>query len=212
MTHNQLVWHLYHTPTGDRYYRGVVDLPDSIYHGIVMDINAPWNKIIATESAKSLLESEGRYGIPKDALTDWKIPGGVLVGYTSDSVQYHTQRKRKNKTKAKSSKQPRPKPGKRAKKDEFLRRGILCCYCEQPLTDSIFTWEHLVPVSLGGNNSDLNKRPSCKRCNHERANRTLIEYICFLMGVPQNERVLKVIENAYEIEQYIIENRDKLMK
>ena len=39
---------------------------------------------------------------------------------------------------------------------------VLCTYCEADLADS---WDHIIPVSQGGEDDILNLAPCCKRCN-----------------------------------------------
>ena len=59
-----------------------------------------------------------------------------------------------------------------------------CCYCGEriplhvhSLHPQAYTREHLVPRSKGGNNTHLNKQPCCKRCNQDKGNLTLEQWI-----------------------------------
>ncbi len=49
-------------------------------------------------------------------------------------------------------------------------KGIRCIYCGVELTDDNVTADHIVPISKGGNNSQVNLVACCKSCNNERGN------------------------------------------
>lgn len=51
-----------------------------------------------------------------------------------------------------------------------------CCYCGCELTIKIYTKDHLVAKSKGGNNLKANKRACCYGCNMEKGNMSLEEY------------------------------------
>ncbi len=57
-----------------------------------------------------------------------------------------------------------------------------CTYCGNQTTTgdkscpTKFNWDHIFPKSRGGANSDLNKTPSCARCNQSKGNRTPQEW------------------------------------
>lgn len=129
-----------------------------------------------------------------------------LIGYDSDSVAPV-----KRIVKPKHKKAITRMALKRAVKNNLISSGIVCCYCEQPLNDEIFTWDHLIPISKGGVNLPVNKRPSCYRCNYEKGSKDMGNYIRFLKKIPQNDRVKKALENACKLFAYITINRDKLI-
>lgn len=55
--------------------------------------------------------------------------------------------------------------------------GIKCIYCEKELTQRNATSDHIIPISKGGNNCQINIVASCKYCNGERGNILFTEYI-----------------------------------
>jgi 5-methylcytosine-specific restriction protein A len=55
-----------------------------------------------------------------------------------------------------------------------------CCYCGQTLTVETFSREHVLPKSRNGSNKKVNKLPCCKKCNQDKGNKTIDEYITYL--------------------------------
>lgn len=55
---------------------------------------------------------------------------------------------------------------------EFLEQNkdATCLYCESPLTHENATADHIIPISEGGNNCQVNLVVCCKDCNNERGN------------------------------------------
>lgn len=51
-----------------------------------------------------------------------------------------------------------------------------CCYCELTIDRSEITREHIIPKSKGGRIT----APCCLKCNREKADKLLIDYIFFL--------------------------------
>lgn len=51
-----------------------------------------------------------------------------------------------------------------------------CCYCELTIPRSEITREHIIPKSRGGRIT----APCCLKCNREKANMLLIDYIIYL--------------------------------
>lgn len=49
-------------------------------------------------------------------------------------------------------------------------RGSICLYCENKLNIENATADHIVPISDGGNNCQVNLIVCCKNCNEERGN------------------------------------------
>jgi hypothetical protein len=52
-----------------------------------------------------------------------------------------------------------------------------CQYCLGVSGDKILQWEHKVPRSRGGSNSEMNATLSCRRCNSEKGNLTPEEWL-----------------------------------
>ena len=52
-----------------------------------------------------------------------------------------------------------------------------CQYCGGKSGDSILEWEHMMPKSRGGPDSLKNAMLACHRCNHDKNNRTVQEYL-----------------------------------
>lgn len=46
---------------------------------------------------------------------------------------------------------------------------VLCAYCPTRLSSSSATFDHYVPLSLGGSSRLENVVPCCERCNQEKA-------------------------------------------
>ena len=63
-------------------------------------------------------------------------------------------------------------------KSSYFIDGMLCCYCEKKLTDKDCTREHILPKSKGGKLI----LPACKKCNGEKSNMIISEYISFLVN------------------------------
>lgn len=49
-------------------------------------------------------------------------------------------------------------------------KGSVCIYCESKLDYENATADHIVPISNGGNNCQVNLVVCCKDCNEERGN------------------------------------------
>ncbi len=62
---------------------------------------------------------------------------------------------------------------------EFIisHRDAKCLYCESKLTKSNATADHIVPISDGGNNTQVNLIVCCKDCNNERGNTEFKTYL-----------------------------------
>jgi 5-methylcytosine-specific restriction endonuclease McrA len=77
------------------------------------------------------------------------------AGYTSPTIADHTR------------------SGWRRQKFEWFEGR--CAYCFVTLTDSIFTWDHVVPLSRGGSSASVNLVPACRNCNDAKADSDLLE-------------------------------------
>ena len=62
---------------------------------------------------------------------------------------------------------------------EFLQwsKNPKCIYCENSLTMENATSDHIVPISEGGNNCQVNLMVCCKDCNNERGNMEFNQYL-----------------------------------
>jgi hypothetical protein len=52
-----------------------------------------------------------------------------------------------------------------------------CLYCYKKLDEKNVTIDHIVPISKGGNNCQLNLIPCCVDCNSERGNQEFYKYL-----------------------------------
>ncbi len=94
----------------------------------------------------------------------------------------------------------------------FSRNGALhCAYCDDP---NPTRWDHLHPVSLGGDTVPGNLVPACAGCDDSKQNRTLEEWaLSFSKRAPPKEKV-KVIQSRLEEYQrhFSYEPREFLQK
>jgi hypothetical protein len=58
----------------------------------------------------------------------------------------------------------------------ITRDGLICCYCNCPLTIETVTMEHIVPDSKRGTFNSTNLTVSCSGCNNRRGNKPFFEY------------------------------------
>lgn len=74
---------------------------------------------------------------------------------------------------------------------EFLleRFGGRCAFCRRPAD----TWEHLTPVSRGGNSTPGNVVPACASCNSSKKDRDLFEWMTRKGFIPCDELVERLI-------------------
>ena len=64
-----------------------------------------------------------------------------------------------------------------AKKYIKNKRHACCFYCGIKLNDNNATADHIVPVSNGGNNTQVNLVVCCKDCNLERGNQSFRNFL-----------------------------------
>jgi len=55
--------------------------------------------------------------------------------------------------------------------------GLTCIYCGSTLNNDNSNTEHIIPISLGGNNTKVNMIVCCKKCNAERGNEDFYTYL-----------------------------------
>lgn len=62
---------------------------------------------------------------------------------------------------------------------EFIvkNRKSKCIYCEKVLNLENATADHIIPISKGGNNTQVNLVVCCKDCNVERGNLEFMKYL-----------------------------------
>ncbi len=65
---------------------------------------------------------------------------------------------------------------KRIKEHVINRDGLICCYCNVPLTTEAVTMEHIVPDSKRGTFNTTNLTVSCSSCNNRRGNKPFFVY------------------------------------
>ena len=75
---------------------------------------------------------------------------------------------------------------------EFVmsNRKAKCLYCEKPLTLENATADHIVPISNGGNNCQVNLIVCCKDCNAERGNLDFMYYLSRKNTKYSNEKIV----------------------
>ena len=66
----------------------------------------------------------------------------------------------------------------------FARDAHLCMYCGNRFRDRELSRDHIVPVSLGGEDGWNNVITACKRCNNHKAGRTPEQAGMELLAVP----------------------------
>lgn len=71
-------------------------------------------------------------------------------------------------------------------------RNVKCIYCDIELNDDNATADHIVPISEGGNNTQVNLVVCCKDCNLERGNTGFKEYISFKNKKLKKEKYIKI--------------------
>lgn len=62
-------------------------------------------------------------------------------------------------------------------KDYVINRdGMICCYCDKPLSYESITMEHIVPDSRRGTFNTTNLTVSCSEHNNQRGNKPFFEF------------------------------------
>ncbi len=75
---------------------------------------------------------------------------------------------------------------------EFLseHKSAKCIYCNTKLNEENATADHIIPISDGGNNCQINLVVCCKDCNNERGN---IDFKTFIVMKRKNLNGIKRI-------------------
>lgn len=110
-----------------------------------------------------------------------------------DMVQTHTNKKRTKLSVAGVTKEfhrwKRTPAFAKWSRNQFLRQGGLCWYCQSPLWLSRQNVEHKTARSLGGQNNKNNLVLSCATCNKEKGSRALSsEERCLLNELNKNNK------------------------
>ena len=58
--------------------------------------------------------------------------------------------------------------------------GRVCYLCNISIADTV---DHVIPKSKGGDNSINNLRPACQKCNNEKSNKSLPQFLKQKYGV-----------------------------
>ena len=74
---------------------------------------------------------------------------------------------------------------------EFLleNKKAKCIYCEKALDESNATTDHIIPISEGGNNSQVNLLICCFDCNNQRGNMEFKQYLRIKNPKYRNTRI-----------------------
>lgn len=74
---------------------------------------------------------------------------------------------------------------------EFLEnnKDAKCIYCECHLTQENATTDHIIPISNGGNNAQINLVVVCFDCNNERGDLEFTEYLKLKNPKYQNTKI-----------------------
>lgn len=69
----------------------------------------------------------------------------------------------------------------------------ICYYCTKDITNRR-TKEHIIPVSKGGNNKEINLVYACRECNYRRGNKDLGDYYYGMCrSLAETERVVALL-------------------
>jgi 5-methylcytosine-specific restriction endonuclease McrA len=75
---------------------------------------------------------------------------------------------------------------------EFLEesKNPKCIFCRQSLTETNITVDHIIPISKGGNNCQVNLITCCLDCNNERGNSDFYTYLRLKNGTYKNKKYI----------------------
>lgn len=82
---------------------------------------------------------------------------------------------------------------------EYLleKYGHTCQYCGGQSGDDILEWEHIHPRSRGGSDRVKNATLACSKCNHDKANQTLTEWLAAIeMRIATEKGKTKELDQA----------------
>lgn len=78
-----------------------------------------------------------------------------------------------------------------------------CRYCGKRLTREILTYDHVVPIARGGQDTIDNLVQACRSCNHEKAARLLEETDMALLPPGTTRSMLKKVKR-YGVVRYVL--------
>jgi len=81
----------------------------------------------------------------------------------------------------------RPDDGTILELEKLRPIGTECFYCGKFVKGSSFHIEHMMPLSMGGDNTKTNLTVSCPQCNHRKNTKTAEEFLSiqFLFPLPE---------------------------
>lgn len=85
-----------------------------------------------------------------------------------------------------------------SEKERLLREtGRRCIYCGVPLSPRSMTIDHIIPKARGGSDCFSNKTCACPRCNNEKADMTLRQFMS-TRRPGSVSRFIERVESAHE--------------
>lgn len=100
---------------------------------------------------------------------------------------------------------------------ELPDNSIFCCYCGEKFNHSnkgkIKAVDHLIPVSKGGANRSCNKRNCCQRCNTQKSDLLLQDFLKRIeqSHLPFYEKNIR-LENIKHLINYVNTAGEKLFR
>ncbi len=102
-------------------------------------------------------------------------------------------------TEADSSKTLRAALSVRIRFEVFKRDEFTCRYCGRTSPEAVLEIDHIIPVSGGGSNDEINLVTSCWDCNRGKADKPLTEVIT---GEDPYDRAIMLLERERQLEEY----------
>lgn len=89
----------------------------------------------------------------------------------------------------------------------FKRDSFRCRYCSRGVESSILEIDHILPVSKGGQNNDLNLITACFDCNRGKSKNEL--GCSALTIVDHKQEVKKMKEQRLQMEAYVVFQKER---
>jgi len=86
-----------------------------------------------------------------------------------------------------------------SRKNVWLRDKGKCQYCDVDVTIREFTFDHVVPLSQGGNTTWENIVVACPKCNQKKMNRTPQQAKMKLLSQPMRPKFLPTTDLALSV-------------